>query len=279
MVNLPKKEREKGQTLLMMVLVMAVALTIGLAVVARSITNIQVSTEQEESARAFSAAEAGIESALAGSSTPDLEGMTISVESETMGEAESFVFPKEVEVGKTQTVWLIGHDESGGLDPGDVEARYSGGTIEVYWGNEGTVESGETTPALEVTLIYKEGADFRVKRFAVDPHLGRGNSFDSISGGAGYSLAGKNLQFYRTLDLPIGVVSYFLRLKLLYADEAHLLGVRGMGDDLSAQGVCHRSTASLVNSRITRTVRQCQFYQAPPGLFDFALYSGSDLSK
>jgi hypothetical protein len=279
MINLPKKEKEKGQTLLVMVLVMAVALTIGLAVVARSVTNIQVSTEQEESARAFSAAEAGIESALAGESIPDLEGMAISVECETMGEAEEFVFPKEVAAGKTQTVWLIGHTEDGELDPDDGEARYSGETVEVYWGNEGTEEGEATTPALEASLLYKEGNDFKVKRFTADPNSGRGNQFDSLSGSAGYSLAGENLQFYRTLDLPIGVVSYLLRLKLLYADDDHLLAVKGVSDDLSAQGNCCRSTASSVNSQVTRTVRQCQFYKAPPGIFDFTLYSENDLSK
>jgi len=52
---------QKGQTLLVVVLVMVVALTVGLSVVLRSIINVRTTTEDENSQRAFSAAEAGIE--------------------------------------------------------------------------------------------------------------------------------------------------------------------------------------------------------------------------
>ncbi|MBU3957074.1 hypothetical protein KKI19_02265 [Patescibacteria group bacterium] len=47
------KRDSSGQALLIILLVMAVALTIGLSVVSRSITDIRISQEQEQSARAF----------------------------------------------------------------------------------------------------------------------------------------------------------------------------------------------------------------------------------
>src|SRR3990167_6486206 len=53
-----------GQGLLVIVVIMVVGLTVGLAVASRSITNIRTSTEEENSQRAFSAAEAGIEKVL-----------------------------------------------------------------------------------------------------------------------------------------------------------------------------------------------------------------------
>lgn len=43
---------------------MVIALTIGLSIAARSIINLQTTTEEEISQRAFSAAEAGIERAI-----------------------------------------------------------------------------------------------------------------------------------------------------------------------------------------------------------------------
>src|SRR5690349_3201017 len=58
------KNHERGQILLIVVLVMTVALTIGLSVATRTINNIRTSTDEENSQRAFSAAEAGIEQAL-----------------------------------------------------------------------------------------------------------------------------------------------------------------------------------------------------------------------
>ena len=58
------KKSELGQALIIILLVMAVGLTMGLAVVSRSVTDIRISQQEEESARAFSAAEAGIRQQL-----------------------------------------------------------------------------------------------------------------------------------------------------------------------------------------------------------------------
>src|SRR5688572_23181590 len=57
-------EKQRGQVLLIVVLVMIVALTVGLSLISRSITNLRTSTEEAESQKALAAAEAGIERAL-----------------------------------------------------------------------------------------------------------------------------------------------------------------------------------------------------------------------
>ena len=54
----------KGQIILVLLLMAAVAITIALSVVQRSLVDISSSVKQEESTRALSAAEAGIEKAL-----------------------------------------------------------------------------------------------------------------------------------------------------------------------------------------------------------------------
>ncbi len=53
-----------GQTLVIMMLILVVVLTIGLSAVGRTITNVKETSTQERSTRAFSAAEAGVESTL-----------------------------------------------------------------------------------------------------------------------------------------------------------------------------------------------------------------------
>ena len=55
---------QKGQILLIVVLAMVVALTVGLAVAAGSITNLRNSQQEVDSQRALSAAETGMEQAL-----------------------------------------------------------------------------------------------------------------------------------------------------------------------------------------------------------------------
>lgn len=56
-----KFKSQSGQMLLIVVLVMVVALTVALSVATRSITNVKISKQNEESQRAFQAAEAGLE--------------------------------------------------------------------------------------------------------------------------------------------------------------------------------------------------------------------------
>lgn len=53
-----------GQAALIVTLVVIVGLTVAVAVISRSVTDVGVSTQEEEKARSFSAAEAGVEDAL-----------------------------------------------------------------------------------------------------------------------------------------------------------------------------------------------------------------------
>src|SRR3989338_1010156 len=57
---------ERGQVVLILVLVMTVALAIGISVIQRSLSDVSTSSKVEQSSRAFSAAEAGIENKLSG---------------------------------------------------------------------------------------------------------------------------------------------------------------------------------------------------------------------
>src|SRR5690348_4206428 len=59
---------QKGQAFLIVVLIMIIALTVGLSVASRTVTNLKMSSEEANSQKAFSAAEAGIEQTLQSSS-------------------------------------------------------------------------------------------------------------------------------------------------------------------------------------------------------------------
>jgi len=271
--------KNSGQALLIILLVMAVGLTIGLAVISRSITDIGISRQEEESARVFSVAEAGIEEALRLGYAPagaiEIGGITATVGKTDLGKSSEFAFPGEYEAGDIQTLWLVGYDSNGNLTE---TGRYTGSAIDLYWGNEGQDANQSNTPALEATLIYKDGSSFKIKRGAFDPNSGRraSNEFDSADSGT-YSVGGKTFQF-RKLEFTLPGIPYALRLRLLYNDQAQILGVKGMSN-LPSQGVCYESTATNSQTGITRKVRQCQFHKAPPGIFDYVLYSEEDLIK
>lgn len=283
-----KMKKQKGQTLLVIVLIMAVLLTVGLAVVSRSITDIQISRQEEESAIVFSAAEAGIEEALKRGSasgphkvSTKLGEITTTVTETPLGGGTKFIFPGGgVVAGQTQTLWLVGHDADGNLAP---SVYYRGNQLQVHWGNA-NVGIGDTTPAIEISLIYEEGGLFKVARWTGDPFTTRTppNKFDLPDIGS-FPIGGTTFRFRKTIGLPVGagIVPYALRMKFFYSQPVvrHSLGVLavGVGNDLPKAGKCYQATANYQGN--TRRVEQCQFYKAPPGIFDYVLYSATDLVK
>lgn len=267
------RKNNQGQVLLITLLILAVGLTAGLAVVSRSVTDIRISQQEEESARALSLAEAGIEQALVGGPLSDTAGgVSYTVVPEPLRDLTQYDFGAgKFAAGDTQNAWLVGHSGEE-LNPA-VFYQASPNQIEVYWGNQGTGVD-EHTPALEVIFIYNDGV-FKIARYASDPNAGRQNEFDKSVNDVGHVLG----RFEKTLDLPTGT-TYALRLKLLYNDAPHILGIKGVGGaTIPEQGSCYTSTATVQASGITRSVRQCNFHKAPPEIFDYVLFSGSNLSK
>ena len=272
-----------GQSLLVILLVMAVILTIGLAVVSYSITDIKISQQEEESARAFSAAEAGIEESLrVGAATSATVGeITANVTEAIQGGGEDFNFGEsKFPSGELANVWLIDHTEEGALNPA-VSFPYNG-QIKICWGEETTL--GSSTPALELALVYQQGGEYKVVRQGYDPVNGRTVGFDeSLDKDGGNCASG--LAFSKDISLDGGVFNltvsgkpYLLRLKLLYNSELQPIAVQA-NSNLPEQGKCYESAATVQVSGITRKIRQCQFFQAPPEIFDYVLFSTSDLVK
>lgn len=64
MICMSNINSSKGQTLIIVILTLIIALTIGLSLASRTITNLRLSRQGEESSKAFQAAEAGVEEIL-----------------------------------------------------------------------------------------------------------------------------------------------------------------------------------------------------------------------
>lgn len=287
--ELNQSPTEKGQALVIVLLVMAVGLTMGLAVVSRSVTDIRISQQEEESARVFSAAEAGIEDAMISGPGDYTVGegageITAYVTDEAQGGTQIYdLGGGKFLSGDTQTVWLVGHTVDGDLEPSVTFPAT--GWIDVCWGEAGTPPSDDSTPAIEATLIYQElSGAFKVARGAYDPYGGRpgGNEFDLADTAGNY--CGSNLQFKKRINFGTGdfgdlsgATLYVLRLKLLYnGATAHPLALSG-SEAFPSQGKCYVSTATFDESGVTRKIKQCQTYKAPPGIFDYVLFSGGNL--
>lgn len=120
-------KRQSGQALVIVLLSLAVVLTIVLFILARSTTDIAVSSKSEEATRAFSAAEAGVENALVigvGGSNLNL-GNNASYTSTVTGFAENspdFIYPVPMYSGDSMTTWFVSHDSNGNLACGSLPA-------------------------------------------------------------------------------------------------------------------------------------------------------------
>lgn len=269
--SLRLRKESSGQALLIVLLIMAVALTIGLSVISRSVTDIRISQQSEEAARAYSAAEAGIEEALVtgtGNSASFSEtGAAYQTAVAGFGEGTEFVFPQQLIPNEIYTLYLATYTSTN--TPPFGPPPYGANTIDLCWGGNAAVEA---------SLYYSDAGGYKVARYAVDPQCPSGGTcgeadrspgFDSPDIGGCADLAHK-----KTLNFPAGTL-LFLRIRVFY--ENTRVGFSTGGPLLPSQGNRIESTGTAGQS--TRKVEVVRFNPAPPEIFDFALYSGSDLKK
>ena len=277
---------QKGQALLIVLLSMSVILTIVLSILSRSVTDIAVTTREEEALRAFSAAEAGVEQALLEGGfqvlTGDFEENSSSFRAEVSGFAEGtseFAYPIEIASGDTATVWFVAHDDNGSLICDATHPCYTGTQMTVCWGNVGTPADSVTTPALEVSVLYAatpgDYSTVRVARQTFDANtLRRASNSFSYACGATVDFAG----------LGIPAVSFgtqnglqVAKLRMIYnTGVSHLLGVDA-GNILPAQGAKIDSVGNAGES--TRRVEVYKLFADLPPIFDSVLFTPSSISK
>lgn len=291
-----KKNRfhESGQALLIILLVMTVGLTIGLASVSRSSTDIKISTQMEDSSRAFVAAEAGIEAALKGEAgaancaNPPTNYTAIGSSSSSYcfnsaaaGGGTQFRV-NNVSVGDTYTIWLVEHNADGTLNPTDY---YNSSTkkIKICWEKNISTNSD---PALEITLIYQtiSGGSYQVFRGSYDPNNIRAasnhfiNQATATDCGLGF---GYGIEFNYSTVSPF-FKTFALRLRPFYSTAN--IGVQAVNPiaggtitGLPTQGLNITSTGTSGES--TRKVTVTRTYPVLPAIFDYVLFSGGSLTK
>lgn len=292
-------ENSRGQTLLLVLLSMAVVLTIVLSVVARSVSDISISSREENALRAFSAAEAGIEKALSQgasiiSESIGAEGATINATvSNFASGATNFVFPQDILSGDTATVWFVNHDDSGSLVCSIQYPCFTGSQVKVCWGEAGTPSNQATTPAIEVTVLYTTSpgdySTMKIARTALDPYTSRApaNNFSAPDAGT-CVVGGKTFQFQKTINfssLGIGASVYntqnglqMARIRTIYNSlSPQPVGVDSGASVLPTQGKKIESTGTAGES--SRKVEVYRLFPDLPPIFDAAVFSPGGLTK
>lgn len=253
-------KKNGGQVTLVALLVMVVLLTVGLAVVSRSVTDIRISKEAEESARAFSAAEAGIEDLL----KENLAGLPY------VGD----VYTGSTVVGGLTVGYTVEKTNSfqtkiAQNDVAEVNLKNSDGSG--WSGNLEVVWSGKV---LELTLIYKPvGLNYRIKREVLgltDPDC---NIISSVTNSP-----------YTFIVFPSqsgADVEKVLRIRPICNEaEVTVASSDPSGNPLPDQSYTIRSSGTIPESRQTRTIELTKSsLPILPPIFDYVLFSGGELRK
>jgi hypothetical protein len=272
LTSISEDQLQKGQILLIVVLVMVVILTVGLSVAARSITNIDTTTESENSQQAFSAAEAGIEKAL----------NTASGTSGTLGNGAKY----NTIVGAVNGNELL-LDSTPILKDNSVDlllsayptytSNYSG-YYTVYWGSNGDTctasELTNTMSALIITVISGTKANPVVTTYPVDPCNARANSnkFEIVAK-QNSTVSGKTFAYKKAINVASGIVT---RITPLYAPT--YIAVKGCDannancQQLPSQGKQITSTGTANNSQ-RKLVITVPYPVLPDELFPFVVFS------
>lgn len=276
--------KQKGQVILILLLVMSVALGVGLSIVQRSLSDVSSSTKVEQSQRAFSAAEAGIERALRGGTTNfqlDNSSVSVDVRPNLPNPGQALECPPLSKEEITQ-VWLA--------NPQNLNPFYTGSTIDVFWGEPGV--TGADKPALEITIIYQNSAGSYVsKKYFYDQDAAtRNNGFtSSITRCPSESITtslfpnGKTFLCQQRIDLSASALPglsklILLRARPLYSSISQSFAAQpASGQSLPPQARLIKSTGSVGQTQ--RKIQLCQIDKVTPFYFDYAIFSAAEISK
>lgn len=271
------RNAEKGQVLLIVVLIMVIALTVGLSLAARSLINLRNTNAQADSQKAFQAAEAGVEIALQKPfgntdqtiySTSNAHTMSNQAKIENLNihylTGSSIVLNNADPIAQDQGIdlWLT---------------NYSGtpwsGKLTVYWGNQ----AGCSDAALEAIVISGSSPtdpNATITRYGVDPCGSIDTSKDRIGQNhfapaqVGAAVNGITYNFATAITITNGII---VRLIPLYASTP----IAVVGQDVNGNPLSLPVQGRLITSlgAYGATQRQVSFFQGYPLLPSEFFYS------
>lgn len=295
-------KKQTGQAIIILLLIMLVALSLGLALTQRSVGDVTTATQAEQATRAYSAAEAGIEKALSsplplGSALPLSNNSSVVVNSSGLmpynGTNAGIEYPP---IGRETTAqfWFVNPTTT------VPAAFYTGNSVDVYYGNTSTTD----LPAIEIKFVVYKNAAFMSKNYYYDSSSARttgvnDNNFNFTSGCGTQTLAtgilGTNRTFYCKQNVPIddptdttapftacnaasNCVPVLARVRFLYVNENHSLALAPVtGSQFPPQVQIYNALGTAGQSQ--KRIQAFKVRDVIPPWFDFAIFSTNDIRK
>lgn len=297
---------QQGQIVIIALLVMVVVLAVGLSVVGRSISEISTSTKVEDSTRAFSAAEAGIEKVL--QMDPGTSG-NVGVGGFTNQAQASVDWNAGLpDIGKALEYPLFGKESYAQFwltNPATMPSSgyYKQNSFSMYFGVPKDYSGNEDEkPGIEVKIITKNNSGYSITRRLFDSaspaRVTTGDFLYCEDGGASPtgilipSLASGRLYYCKVTVrnyCRIGgdvcdssVYPVMARVRILYSNAAQPVALQPVGTcgqncSLPPQAKVFTSVGSVGD--LQRTVQVFQQKSVMPHLFDYVLFAASEVDK
>lgn len=299
--------KQKGQIIVTLILVMTVALAIGLSIIQRSLTDVSTSTKVEQSARAFSAAEAGIEKAIQANS--DITSPIPLGNEAFIQDVQKNAVPAVPDAGNRQLpledLHPLAKDEISQVWLADLystsnppAAFYTQNSLDIFWGRQ-NIASADDKPAIEIKVIEYSSGVYSTRPFYLDPNSSRvsSNNFTDVSSGCSDTSAGitttvgVNRKFYCRWTLTgLNPTLMLLRARILYSRDdqpfaVQAVGNRGVGNCPSSPPACwlplqERIFISTgISGETQRRVQVSRRDKVVPPYFDYAIFSAGEIKK
>lgn len=276
--------KQSGQALLIVVLVMVIALTVGLSLASRSITNLRNSTDEANSQAAFSAAEAGVEQAvklgntngtsiLSGVSLNDKNNSQISNVDISLIDGSQFLLNNGNPVFQDDgtDVWMSPHSD----DPTQLfQSPWGNGAAQSFYVHWGTNTNPCSDPAIEVLVITGTRVLPSLAKYAFDSCSARrgANSFSAPPQSGAFTVNGVNgsqtFNYRATISVTNGLLA---RIVPLYM--AGDIGIIGAGLPVQGKIITSTGTAGVQTSQTVRKISFFQGYDSLPSEFFYSLFA------
>lgn len=282
-----KSATRGGQVLVLVLLIVVVALAVGLSVAARNVTNLRTSTQTEQSQRAFSAAEGGVEDVLSrlsaiandinvGSSVQsgcDIQpgggqatcNVDVGAIDATVKVVSSTTYKSPIDLGSVGQLDLTNFNPAGsGVNK----------PITIYWANVNDAESQLPGPATIAVTQYIPGGGTPQVRQLFEGVINRGSSYESGTFDSPNCLADPALGFTKCATVQILPGATLFRIRPYWSKATVQVS------NLTVPQTYEISSTAQTTSGVTRKVQVSRTALPQlPAVFDYVLYSDSDISK
>lgn len=253
--------KNRGQAVLIILLVVGVALGLGLSIISQSTTDVKISEQEQQAARAFNAAEAGIEEALKDVAVGDydltVDGIPVSYSVTGLDFIENQF--KENETAQV----LLGNTAN---------------TIRVEWVKEGNAvelpggscsgaqaRSNQTGASLLINVIASDGS---ITSYGLNAcSLSGSNNMTNVG-------TGGTDGFLRRYDINVTASDEIMRIRPIYNTTS--IRVAGQTSNLPTQSFLIDSKAQ-VETQEAKAIEVTRNEPASPSVFDYVLFSGQSL--